>query len=53
MTILSLYTKKMKAAKWVNLLMKHRIMVRWQESILRDELHEQVLKTVAQGGKLS
>jgi hypothetical protein len=52
MTILSLYTKKMKAAKWVNLLMKHRIMVRWQESILH-ELHEQVLKTVAQGGKLS
>jgi succinate-semialdehyde dehydrogenase/glutarate-semialdehyde dehydrogenase len=27
-------------------------MVRWQESILH-ELHEQVLKTVAQGGKLS
>jgi hypothetical protein len=32
--------------------MKHRIMVRWQESIW-DELHEQVLKTVAQGGSLS
>jgi succinate-semialdehyde dehydrogenase/glutarate-semialdehyde dehydrogenase len=39
----------MKAAKWVNLRMKHRIMVRWQGV---DELHEQVLKTVA-GGSLS
>jgi succinate-semialdehyde dehydrogenase/glutarate-semialdehyde dehydrogenase len=46
--ILSLHPK-MKAAKWVNLRMKHRIMVRWQGV---DELHEQVLKTVA-GGSLS
>jgi hypothetical protein len=49
MTHFILYTKK-KLQKWVNLRMKHRMVMARVD--LRDELHEQVLKTVA-GGSLS
>jgi succinate-semialdehyde dehydrogenase/glutarate-semialdehyde dehydrogenase len=50
---LSLYTQKMKAAKMGEPTDETSYYGPMARVDLRDELHEQVLKTVAQGGKLS